>query len=295
LDGILTSSTSHAKEQAMHHPICATCGTQFASAAAAPARCPICEDDRQYVGWQGQRWTTMAELASSHSLRLEDDGGVLGIGLAPGFAIDQRAMWLPTDAGNILWECVSLVTDEAVAALKARGGVDLIAISHPHFYASMVEWSEALGGVPILLHEADREWVMRPSSRIRFWQGDELRLSGSVALLRCGGHFAGSTALHWQRGPRPGGALFPGDALQVVADRRHVSFMYSYPNLVPMKPADVVRMRHVLEERAFDDVFGYTWGRNIRGEGRAAVDASFDRYLRAVGVDADGSSLQENC
>jgi hypothetical protein len=274
----------------MFHPICATCGTQFAEAAKDPARCPICEDDRQYVGWQGQRWTTMADLASSHSLRLEDDGGVLGIGLAPGFAIDQRAMWLPTDAGNILWETVSLVTDDAVAALKARGGVDLIAISHPHFYASMVDWSDALGGVPILLHEADREWVMRPSSHIRFWQGDELRLSDDVALLRCGGHFAGSTALHWQHGPRPGGALFPGDALQVVADRRHVSFMYSYPNLVPMKPADVVRMRQVMEGRAFDDVFGYTWGRNILGAGRAAVDESFDRYLRAVAIETDGSS-----
>jgi hypothetical protein len=62
-----------------------------------------------------------------------------------------------------------------------------------------------------------------------------------------------------------------------------------------MKAADVVRMRHVLEGRSFDDVYGYTWGRNIRGEGRAAVDESFDRYLRAMGVEADESSLQENC
>jgi hypothetical protein len=83
--------------------------------------------------------------------------------------------------------------------------------------------------------------------------------------------------------------------LQVVADRRHVSFMYSYPNLVPMKAADVVRMRQVLEGRSFDDVFGYTWGRNIRGEGRAAVDESFDRYLRAMGAEADGSSSHEKC
>lgn len=279
----------------MHHPICATCGTQFASAAAAPARCPICEDDRQYVGWQGQRWTTMVELASSHTLRLEDDGGVLGIGLAPGFAIDQRAMWLPTDAGNILWECVSLVTDEAVAALKARGGVDLIAISHPHFYASMVEWSEAFGGVPIVLHANDHEWIARPSEHIELWDGDVLPLTDGVTLYRCPGHFPGSTVLHSTAGPNGRPILLAGDALHVAQDRRHVSFMYSYPNLVPMKPADVVRMRHVLEGRAFDDVFGYTWGRNIRGEGRAAVDASFDRYLRAVGVDADESSLQENC
>ncbi|RNF81904.1 MBL fold metallo-hydrolase [Montanilutibacter psychrotolerans] len=265
----------------MSFPICETCGTQYADVPTPPTLCPVCQDERQYVGWNGQTWTTHAALADRHTLRIEDDQGVLGIGLSPGFAINQRAILLPTDAGNILWECLSLVTDEAVAALKARGGVDYIAISHPHFYASMVEWSQALGGVPILLHEADREWVFRPSPLIRFWSGDVLRLSDSVTLLRCGGHFAGSTAIHWRDAPR-GGALFPGDALQVVLDRRHVTFMYSYPNYIPMRPRDVQHMKSLLDGYAFSDVYGYTWGRNIIGGGREAVDASFARYLQAV-------------
>ncbi|MEO6690689.1 MAG: MBL fold metallo-hydrolase, partial [Dokdonella sp.] len=205
-----------------------------------------------------------------------------GIGLPSEFAIPQRALLLPADAGNILWECVSLVTDEAIAALDARGGVDQIVISHPHFYSSMVEWSEALGGVPILLHEADKEWVLRPSSRIRYWSGDEHALSDAVTLIRCGGHFPGSTALHWRDGPHTGGALFPGDALQVVSDRRHVTFMYSYPNYIPMKPSAVRAMQARLARHAFDDVYGYTWGRNIIGNARAAIDASFSRYLDAV-------------
>ena len=247
-----------------------------------PERCPICEDDRQYVGWQGQRWTDHGKLVAGHKLRLEEEAGVLGIGLDPGFAINQRALFLPTDAGNILWECVSLVTDEAVAALKARGGVDRIVISHPHFYSCMVEWSEALGGVPILLHEADKSWVQRSSARIEFWDGDMKRLSDGVSLIRCGGHFPGSTALHWRDGPGKGGALFPGDALQVVMDRRHVTFMYSYPNYLPMKPSDVRTMRTRLAGFDFADVFGFTWGRNIIGGGRDAVDRSFDRFLRAV-------------
>ncbi len=261
--------------------ICETCGTQYDPAEAYPEVCAICTDERQYVGWNGQRWTTHEELASRHRLRLEDDG-VLGIGLAPDFAINQRALFLPTDAGNILWECVSLVTPEAVAALKSRGGVDLIAISHPHFYASMVEWSDALGGIPILLHEADRAWVKRASPRIRFWSGERRPLSAAVTLLRCGGHFAGSTALHWTDGPRRGGALFPGDALQVVQDRRHVTFMYSYPNYIPMKRADVEFIRARIEGLQFVDVYGFTWGRNIIGGGREAVDRSFERYLAAI-------------
>jgi len=262
--------------------LCETCGTQFAESAAPPPRCPICEDDRQYVGWQGQTWTTPASMAERYKLRFQDDSDVLGIGLAPDFAINQRACFLPTDAGNILWECLSLVTDEAVAALNARGGVDRIVISHPHFYASMVDWSDAFGGIPIVIHEADRAWVQRPSSHIQFWSGDKYALSNAVTLIRCGGHFTGSTALHWSAGPVAGGALFPGDALQVVFDRRHVTFMYSYPNYVPMKPSDVRSMRARLDGYGFENVYGYTWGRNIIGNGRAAVDASFDRYLLAV-------------
>lgn len=265
----------------MFYPICATCGTQFETRDATPARCPVCEDERQYVGLQGQRWTDMADLRASKRLRIEDDAGLLGIGVAD-FAIPQRALLLPTDDGNILWECLSLVTDAGVEALRARGGVDAIAISHPHFYASMVEWSEALGGVPILLHAADRAWVQRMSRRIEFWQGERMQLSRDVTLVRCGGHFDGSTALHWGSGPRQGGALFPGDALQVAMDRRHVGFLYSYPNNLPMRSSDVRAMRERLRGFAFEDVYGYTWGRNILGGGRAAVDASFARHLDRV-------------
>lgn len=263
----------------MHHAICATCGTQY---EGSPAHCAVCEDERQYVGIHGQRWTDHETLKTSHTLRFDDEAGVLGIGLDPAFAINQRALFLPTDAGNILWECLSLVTDEAVDALNQRGGLDLIVISHPHFYTAMQAWSEAFGGIPIVLHEADRSWVTRPSANVEFWRGDTRRLSEAVTLINTGGHFPGSTALHWKDGPRPGGALFSGDSPQVVSDRRHVSFMYSYPNLMPLPSEQVRAMQARLAGYDFDDVYGYTWGRNIIGGGRAAVDASFRRYLSAV-------------
>ena len=262
--------------------ICETCGTQYAPSSAPPSQCAICEDDRQYVSWKGQTWITPAQLARDHALRIDDDAGLMAIAIAPEFAIPQRALLLPTDAGNILWECVSLVSDAAIAALKSRGGVDRIVISHPHFYSAMVDWSDALGGVPILLHEADRQWVMRPSQLIEFWSGDTLHLSDAVTLIRAGGHFPGSTALFWRVGLRAGGAMIPGDALQVVMDRRHVAFMYSYPNYIPMRTADVHAMRQRLRDFDFEDVYGFSWGRNILGGGRAAVDASFERHLAAV-------------
>jgi hypothetical protein len=268
----------------MNSFICRTCGTQFAPSPHPPAACPVCVDERQYVGWQGQHWTTHDALASSHVLRMGDDAGLFAIGMAADFGIPQRALLLPTQAGNLLWECVSLVTDEAIDRLRERGGVERIVISHPHFYASMVEWSDALGGVPILLHAADKAWVQRPSPRIEFWQGNTLSLGDGVTLVRVGGHFTGSTALHWACGPRERGALFVGDTPQVAMDRRSVGFMYSYPNLVPMRPSEVSAMRGRLAGFDYEDVYGFSWGRNIIGGARAALEASFDRYLVAVGA-----------
>jgi glyoxylase-like metal-dependent hydrolase (beta-lactamase superfamily II) len=263
-------------------PICATCGTSFAPAVQNPKSCPICEDERQYVGWEGQQWTTMATLAARHHVHFAEEDGVTMFGLSPGFAINQRAFLIPQPTSNIMWECVSLVTGAAIAEIRARGGVTAIAISHPHFYSAMIEWSAALGNVPIYLHEDDREWVQHASNAIQFWSGDELALSDDVKLLRLGGHFPGSAALWWQSGPRSGGSLFPGDAVQVGMNRRRTTFMYSYPNMIPLPPADVRRIKDRLAPLAFDDVFGFTWGRQIIGEAKCAVDTSIDRYLAAI-------------
>lgn len=262
--------------------ICATCGTQFAERSTPPPTCPICTDDRQYVGWAGQTWTTHDELAATHQLRIEVDGDLLGLGVS-GFGIPQRALHLPTDAGRILWECLPLATAAGVAALEAAGGVDLIVISHPHFYSSMVEWSDALGGVPIVINGADQQWVQRSSPAIQPWHGDELRLSPTVTLYRCPGHFPGSTVLHWTSAPGQRRALLTGDALHVNQTRRLVSFPYSVPNALPAHPDDVSFVRQQLRDLAFDDLYGFTWGLNILGDARRAVDASFDRYFRAIG------------
>jgi hypothetical protein len=262
--------------------ICETCGTQYAPAARPPAACPICDDERQYVGWDGQRWTTPAALRRAHAIRFADEGGVTTLTMAPSFAIGHRAFLVPAGGSHVMWECLPLVTDAAIEAIEAAGGVRWIAISHPHFYAAMVEWSDALGGVPIYLHEADRAWVQRASPRVRWWAGPRCALADDVELVALPGHFPGSAGLWWKRGPRPGGSLFPGDALQVTMDRRHVTFMYSYPNAMPLAPAAVRGLRRTVDALAFDDVFGYACGRQILGGGQRAVADSFERYLGAI-------------
>ena len=117
----------------------------------------------------------------------------------------------------MLWDCLSFLDDETIAAVQQLGGITALAISHPHFYSSMMEWAERLN-VPIFLHEADREWVRRPNERITFWSGETYSLLEDITLVRLGGHFPGSTVLHWAQAADGNGVLLTGDAIMVVPD-----------------------------------------------------------------------------
>jgi glyoxylase-like metal-dependent hydrolase (beta-lactamase superfamily II) len=262
--------------------LCMTCGTQYADGALPPASCRICSDDRQYIGRDGQRWTTHDAIAATLHNRIARDGDLIGVGIEEPFAIPQRALLLQTDAGNILWDCVSVVTATAVEEITRLGGIDIIAISHPHFYSAMVEWSHAFGGVPILTHAADRDWIGRPSPHINTWTGDEKLLSDTVRLIHTPGHFPGSCVLHWAAAPHGKQVLLSADSLHVAADRRHVGVMHSVPNSIPVNASVICNIRQRLADCYFDDLYGFTWGLDIIGDARRAVDESFDRYLAAI-------------
>lgn len=261
--------------------ICATCGIWFETGPLPPACCPICEDDRQYVPRDGQKWLSPGDLKARYANRIEDDDGVFGIGMSPAFAINQRCALVEAVAGTVMWETTSLVTDEAVAAILSRGPVTAIAISHPHFYAAMHLWAEALD-CPIILPYADRQWIQRPSARIELWDGLSRELLPGVTLLRCGGHFDGSCVLHWQDANCPEGALFAGDTIQVSADRKRVSAMHSYPNAIPLGVHAVGQIAQRLAAWRFQKVYGYTWTRNILADGDECVDRSLEEYVAAI-------------
>jgi hypothetical protein len=264
------------------HFICRTCGVQFAATDAPPERCPICDDERQYIGPNGQQWTTLAALqADAHNVIKPVAPDLIGIGTHPGFAIGQRALLVQTAAGNVLWDCISLLDDPTIAAVRALGGIAAIAISHPHFYSSMVEWSHAFDA-PIYLHADDRQWVMRPDPAIVFWGGETQPLVDGITIIRCGGHFAGSAALHWAAGAAGRGALLTGDTITVVPDRRYVSFLYSYPNLIPLPAATIRRIVGAVEPFAFDTLYGGWWDRIVTPDAKGAVARSAERYIAAM-------------
>ncbi len=260
--------------------ICVTCGTQYPPSGAPPAHCPICDDERQYLRPSGQEWTTLAEMHGPYFngwRRHEAD--LFGIGTLPGFAIAQRALLVRTPRGNVLWDCITLIDDATVDLVKSLGGIAAIAISHPHYYSSMVEWAHAFD-CPVWLHEADREHIMRPDPSQHFWSGPTHTLMDGLTLINAPGHFDGATMLHWAAGADGRGALLSGDIVQVSADRKTAGFMRSYPNWIPLGPKAVQRIADAVAPFAFERVYGAWWDRAIMADGKAAVDRSVTRALQ---------------
>jgi len=269
----------------MENFICVQCGTQYSETAEPPLHCLICEDERQFVRHNGQEWTTLNRLAADHRNRFEEEAPrLLGVGTEPDFAIGQRALLVQTPAGNLLWDCIALLDNRTIAEINACGGIRAIAISHPHYYTTMIEWAERFDA-QIFLHTGDHEWVMRKSPRIQFWEGRTLPLWDKLTLINCGGHFEGGTLLHWpaaSRGRESKGALLTGDIIQVVQDRRYVSFMRSYPNLIPLGANAINHILRTIEPFPVDQIYGAWWKANVLSNAKAAVQRSARRYLRWI-------------
>jgi len=257
--------------------LCKTCGTQFPESDRPPSGCPICEDERQYVPAEGQQWTTHDEVRAAHRADIRDEQpGLTGIGMLPAFGIGQRALLLESPSGNVLWDCLPLL-DETAAFVESRGGLRAIAISHPHYFTTMVEWAHRFE-CRVIVHELDRLWVMRPDDSIEYWNGEAYALWDDVTLLKLGGHFAGGQVLHWAAGD----ALLSGDIVQVLPGGRWVSFMYSYPMLIPLPAREVERIAALLERWEFDRIYGAWWGRVIPTNAKDVVKRSAARYAAAI-------------
>ena len=260
--------------------VCRACGVQYAPASAPPAACPICLDERQYLPPGGQAWTSVDELRGTgqgYEIR-ELEPGLTGLRCLPQLGIGPVGYLVQTPAGNLLWDCPSFVDQGIITEVRARGGLAAISASHPHFYGAMADWSAAFSDAPILLPEADQAWVMRPDAPVRFWQDSAELLPGLVAV-RCGGHFDGSSVLHWPAGAGGHGALFTGDTIMVVPDRRFVSFMRSYPNLIPLPAEAVAGIAAAVEPLRFDRIYGNPgWEKVVAAGAKESVARSADRY-----------------
>jgi hypothetical protein len=264
--------------------VCETCGVEHAEAVGT---CAICADERQWMPADGQRWATLEELAQAgrraHVAELEPD--LFGITVEPKVGIGQQAHLVRTRAGNLMWDPVGYLDVEAMNRVRELGEVTAIAASHPHMFGVQVEWSKALGGVPVLVSEADAEWVQRPDQAIKTW-GGRYEVSPGLTLHQVGGHFPGSSVVHWTAGAGGKGVLLVSDTLQANPDRGTVTFLRSYPNRIPLSPAVVQRIARAVTALPFDRLYD-NFGRTIEAGAAAAVSRSADRYCGWVQGDFD--------
>ncbi|MBB3454214.1 glyoxylase-like metal-dependent hydrolase (beta-lactamase superfamily II) [Rhizobium sp. BK313] len=263
--------------------ICKACGSHSASNNAPPPKCSICDDERQFVPEGGQEWIARETLASTHANDwIELEPNLISIGVSPAIGIGQRALLVLSPHGNVLWDCTPILDGKTRDRILELGGIKAICLSHPHFYTGMVEWSEALGGVPILLPQADLAYVTRTSEHIRPWLGDRCEVLPGIILHRLGGHFEGSSVLEWEAGADQNGVLLTGDTIQVVPGKGWVSFMYSYPNLIPLPAREVRRIASRVADMRFDRIYGAWRDKFISSKAKESVGRSAERYVRLL-------------
>ena len=146
--------------------ICATCAVEHGERIEV---CAICADERQWVPADGQRWTTLSEMTDAgyrtEFVELEPD--LWAISSRPGAGIGQQSKLVRTDAGCLLFDPIGFLDDAGVQGILEVGPVVAIVASHPHMYGVQVEWSRALGGVPVLVAEKDRAGWRGPMRRYR--------------------------------------------------------------------------------------------------------------------------------
>lgn len=277
-------------EALLDQPICATCGTQFSPSfsieTSDPLGCRICADPRQYVPPAGLQLTTLRTLRDSGKYKNEitpmsspTQEVVWELVTTPKFAIGQRAIFVKTSRGNILWDLMAYLDPETESWIKSQGGLHAIVISHPHYYTTHATWAKTFG-CQVWVAPEDREWLNFPSegeaAGLYHWltetKTDVLGGSGFTAL-KVGGHFPGSLCgLHKDR-------LFIADTLITVPsaynpagsnekgyrNRVAYSFMWSIPNMIPLSPNEIEAILSVLDTVEFSSTHGAFPGMDVSG------------------------------
>ena len=87
--------------------------------------------------------------------------------------------------------------------------------------------------------------------------------------------------LHWAQGAEGQGVLLTGDTLQVRPDKG-LTFMHSYPNLIPLDAMTVRRIADALSEWPYETIYGGWWERVIPSRAKQVMADSVTQYVDAV-------------
>src|SRR6478752_4396057 len=101
--------------------ICETCAVETADLPQPPSECRVCEDERQWVPADGQRWTSLGELRArgTRIVSSEVEPDLWGLRAEPAVGIGQQTMVVRTPSGTLLFDCVGYVDDEALELVRS--------------------------------------------------------------------------------------------------------------------------------------------------------------------------------
>ena len=94
-----------------------------------------------------------------------------------------------------------------------------------------------------------------------------MALAPELTLIRLGGHFPGASVLYWAKPGSSERVLLSGDILRVVPDPRKVTFMWSYPNSMPLSQWTVRRIADRLKQWRTDRIYSFEVERSITCDG----------------------------
>lgn len=302
--------------------ICVTCGTQFdAPYTNPPKSCKICDDPRQFVPASGQAWSCLTKLKAqgfknswtqdkvnpkvffiqSVPEALPDGLAGVNLGLASGvgaalkIGIGQRAIFMETEHGNVLWDLVPFIDDKFVKEVEEKGGLKAIVISHPHFYNTHLDWAKAFN-CPVYLASDEQEWLCRTddAGARKFIEGPvgaSQEIIPGVSAIKCGGHFPGSLVLNWASAK----ILTLADTIMTVPSglsfhesrqpgTNTYSFMWSYPNMIPLEPAALKGIWDAVQPFEFETTYGGFPGQDVRRkDAKKLVLESAQNWTRRAG------------
>ena len=220
--------------------LCRACGTSFPDAEAPPAALPdlrrraaVRAERRPGLDDRARRWPPGTATPGSSS-----SPGSLSLQTVPAFAINQRAFLVATPAGNLLWDCVALLdaaTEAIVRGARRAGGDRDLAPALLHHDAGLGRGLRRAGATCTPPTGAGscartRRSGSGTATRLPVLPGVTAGAARRPLRRRHGRALGG--------GADGDGALLAGDILQVTPGAHGVSFLWSYPNMLPLPAAD---------------------------------------------------------
>ncbi|RZS90787.1 hypothetical protein EV189_0014 [Motilibacter rhizosphaerae] len=257
---------------------CTNCGHwQRWFAAAPPPTCPVCADVRNALPDHGFSFVTPDDLGEVRTLWREAVPGVLDYWTEPVLGLGSHGWVISTPDGQVGFECAPWYSADALADLRSRGGLAVLASSHVHGYGALWQLQDELDPRVVSVGVEDLVWTK--AFRVT-WPADErLDLAPGLTLHRTGGHFAGHSVLH----DSGRGLLFCGDSLKVDLDERGTPVALSahkaFHAQIPLSHGELRTYRDVIGALDFETVF--TPFEHAVGITTEVVLALVDRLLSA--------------